>query len=440
MRRTPLRAAVLVAALALSAACGDATPPDQSTAPDAAAFKPVKQKPGSTLTVWADSTRQPAVEAYRKAHPDVKIDLVTYSGQDSDLRTKIQLFDRSGSGWPDVVFSTSLTTASWTSTGAHPYAAPLNKGLLPEATLSGFSKGALDPCTSKGTVHCLRNDVAPTLLWYDKKLMTKWGYQVPTTWEEYRELGEKVAEEHPGYLVGSVDVAPNTYLWPSRCPAEGLTGPKEIHVDLTDPKCTRMTRMLDTLLKSGSLTTESPWDASFAKTKADKVLMMPGPTWYGQYLFAGPLKVPAGRMAAAAPLKWSDDDRTYTGDYGGGVWLVSSHSRNLKGASGLVKWLTTDNSVQVVNPGFPAFTKAAEAWLVNPKNTSYFAGDVAPVFQQASAQIWPGWTDTTEFNVTELYKSTVLSKVTQGATITSLLPDLQQAIEDKASSLGYKVK
>ncbi len=33
-----------------------------------------------TLTVWGDSTRVPAARAYQKAHPGVKLNIVTYDG------------------------------------------------------------------------------------------------------------------------------------------------------------------------------------------------------------------------------------------------------------------------------------------------------------------------------------------------------------------------
>ena len=34
--------------------------------------------------------------------------------------------------------------------------------------------------------------------------MAKFGYQVPTTWQQYQALGEQVAKQHPGYVLGAV--------------------------------------------------------------------------------------------------------------------------------------------------------------------------------------------------------------------------------------------
>ena len=42
-------------------------------------FTTAEQKDGA-LTVWVDATRIDAAKAYQKAHPDVKLDIVTYDG------------------------------------------------------------------------------------------------------------------------------------------------------------------------------------------------------------------------------------------------------------------------------------------------------------------------------------------------------------------------
>ena len=42
------------------------------------------------------------------------------------------------------------------------------------------------------------------MLWVNKKLMDQFGYSVPTTWQDWAALGQKVATEHPGYIVGNI--------------------------------------------------------------------------------------------------------------------------------------------------------------------------------------------------------------------------------------------
>ncbi|MER7640157.1 MULTISPECIES: extracellular solute-binding protein [unclassified Streptomyces] len=448
-RHSLLRAAAVTLSLATAAAlagCASADTTTQSSSSARPAFKPAAQKDGSQITVWADSTRLPSVQAYQKAHPDVKMKIVTYDGGadgSTYLQSKVQLFDRTGSGWPDVVFGTP-TDVTWasqaTKPGAQPFAAPLDDKLVPQSTLDGFAKGSLTPCQFGGHTYCMRNDIAQVVLWYNKSLMDKWGYQVPTTWQEYEALGTKVAKEHPGYLVGSVGDTNSheSYFWSGQCPAFSLTKPDTLRTDLQDPKCTRMATLLDHLISAKAVATQGFFSQGFAKDSGSKVLMAYGPSWYGQYLFKAGFKTPAKQIAAAPPLTWQGESTAATGNVGGGVWMVSSHSANLKASTDLVTWLTTSDANQAAAPTYPAYTQAAKAWLANPANKDYFADDVSGPFEQAANEVWTGWSNT-RFSDSTAWSSVVLPALTAGKSLSETLPAWQREIADEARSQGYKV-
>ena len=88
------------------------------------------------ITVWADATRQPAVEAFVAAHPEIPVNLVLddgSSGASGTFQTKIGLADQAGEGWPDVVFSTQNNDAAWAAketNGVQAFAQVLNEGFL----------------------------------------------------------------------------------------------------------------------------------------------------------------------------------------------------------------------------------------------------------------------------------------------------------------------
>ncbi|WP_328676106.1 ABC transporter substrate-binding protein [Streptomyces sp. NBC_00343] len=446
-RHSLLRAAAVTLSLATAAAlAGCASADTTPSASQQSAFKPVAQKASSQITVWADSTRLPSVQAYQKSHPDVKMKIVTYDGGadgSTYLQSKVQLFDRTGSGWPDVVFGTP-TDVTWaseaTKPGARPFAAPLDEKLVPQSTLDGFAKGSLTPCQFDGHTYCMRNDIAQVVLWYNKSLMDKWGYRVPTTWEDYEALGTKVAKEHPGYLVGSVGDTNSheSYFWSGQCPAFSLTKPDTLRTDLQDPKCTRMATLLDHLISAKAVATQGFFSQGFAKNSGGKVLMAYGPSWYGQYLFKAGFKTPAKQIAAAPPLTWKGESTAATGNVGGGVWMVSSHSANLKASSDLVTWLTTSDANQATAPTYPAYTQAAKAWLANPANKDYFANDVSGAFEQAANEVWTGWSNT-RFSDSTAWSSVVLPALTAGKSLTETLPAWQQEIAGEAKTQGYKV-
>ncbi|MEU5262141.1 ABC transporter substrate-binding protein [Amycolatopsis sp. NPDC021455] len=433
-------AAVLAGALAFALATGCTS--GGATAPAQNGFTPAPQD-GGTLTVWVDSTRMAAAQLYQKQHPEAKLDIVSYDGDANGsnyLQTKVGLFNRTGSGWPDVVFSSQNNEVSWARQAG--FTAPLNKGLVPQSLLDGWAPGANDPCTVEGTVYCLRNDLSQTVLWYDATLLKQWGYRVPATWPEYQALGRRVATEHPGYLVGAAGdtFTPEIYLWASKCGANQVTGPKAVTVDATGPDCTRMARLLDSLVQAGSMSTSSVFSSDFGKNSADKILMMPGPSWYGGALFQGTFKTPKGRIAVAPMPQWPGDPEPSVGNVGGGTWLVSAHSHHLKAATDFLTWVTTSDDYQgKTAPGYPAYQPAAKTWLANQASSGYYAGDIAGPLQAAAGQVWPGW-GYGQFSQEAIWAATVTPGLTAGKTIESLLPAWQSAIENYARSIGYEVK
>ncbi|RSM91533.1 carbohydrate ABC transporter substrate-binding protein [Kibdelosporangium aridum] len=404
-------------------------------------FKPVEQT-GGKLTVWVDSTRLAAAQLYQKQNPSVPMDIVTYDGNANGsnyLQTKVSLFNRTGSGWPDVVFSSQNNETTWAVSAK--FTAPLNKGLIQQSLLEGWAPGSNDPCMVDGTLYCLRNDLSQTVLWYNATLMKQWGYEVPTTWEQYEALGQKVAAEHPGYLVGSAGdtFTPEIYLWAGKCGANQITGPKAVTVNTTSPNCTRMAALLDTLIKNRTLSISSVFSSDFGKNHADKILMMPGPAWYGGSVFRETLKVPAGQIAVAPMPQWSGDTQPSVGNVGGGTWLLSAHSANLKAATDFLTWVTTSDDYQgKLAPGYPAYGPAAKTWLANQSSSGYYANDVGAPLQAAAGQVWPGW-GYGQFSQEAIWAATVTPGLNAGKSIVSMLPEWQNAIVNHARSDGYQV-
>ncbi|WP_208761831.1 ABC transporter substrate-binding protein [Microbispora hainanensis] len=426
------------------AACGG----DSGTSVGSYGFPQVTQDDKAPITVWVDSDRVSAADAFKKANPDVKIDVVTYDGSangSNSFRTKVQLFDRAGSGWPDVVFSTQNNDAAWASqksNGKQAFAAVLNSGLVPKTALDSFTPGSLDPCTVEGKVYCLRNDLAQVVLWYNKELLDKFGYTLPTTWEEYQTLGEKVAKEHPGYIVGAVgdSFASEIYFWSGKCQANGVTGPTTVTVSTGTAECKRVASMLDVLIKNGTTPNLSVFTPEFVKKYTGKVLLMPGPAWYAGAIFNNPqsLNVPAGQLGVAAPLTWQGDTPA-TGNVGGGTWFVSSHSKNLKAAEKFVEFVTTADDYQVnVAPGYPAYAPAAEKWLKKQESSGYYATDLQALLT-AGSQIWNGW-GSGVFSQEAIWAKTITPAIASGKNLVDMLPEWETAIKNQAQVNGYTVK
>jgi multiple sugar transport system substrate-binding protein len=318
----------------------------------------------------------------------------------------------------------------------------LGDGLVPKETLDGFTPGSLDPCTVDGKVYCLRNDLAQVVLWYNKALLAQFGYKVPATWEDYQALGEKVAKEHPGYIVGTVGDAwtPETFFWSAKCQANGITGPRAVTVKTTTTECKRAAAMLDTLIKNGTTPNVSVFTPEFVKKYSGKVLVMPGPAWYAGAIFNNPqsLDVPKGQLGVAAPPAWQGESPV-TGNVGGGTWFLSSHSKNLAAASKFAQFVTTADDYQVnLAPGYPAFAAAGEKWVKKQESSGYYATDLQAIVK-AGTEIWDGW-GSGIFSQEAIWAKTMTPAVADGKSLVDLLPTWETAIKNQAKVDGYTVE
>ena len=66
--------------------------------------------------------------------------------------------------------------------------------IISKSVQKGYPAAVAAPCILGGKLYCLRNDVAPDVLWYNAKLMKEWGYKVPTTYPQYQALGVEIGK------------------------------------------------------------------------------------------------------------------------------------------------------------------------------------------------------------------------------------------------------
>ncbi|MFJ4036941.1 extracellular solute-binding protein [Microbacterium sp. NPDC090007] len=444
-RRIALAGGVaLVSALALSACSPSAGEGGGNTE---YGFTAAEQDPSSAITVWVDSSREPLAQAFIEANPDITVNVETYdggSGGSGSFQQKVALFDQSGEGWPDVVFSTQQNDTSWASkenNGVQAFAAPLNKGLLDQSFLDGFTDGALTPMTVDDTVYGLRNDLAPVVLWYNKALFDQFGYSIPTTWEEYKTLSDKVAAEHPGYILGSLGdsfEAPYVYYWGGEAPIFQVDG-DTFTSDFSAPNSEKVTELLDHMLDNKTLVADSVFGSEFVSKYKDKLLAIPGPAWYSGALFQNPesLNYTAGTIGAAAPLSWSDGEKV-TGNVGGGVWYGSSHSKNLAAVAKFLEFVTSSDKAVELASGLPAYQSAADSWLEEQAASNFYAGDFADAVSTAASSVWQGW-GYPSFSAETAYANIVIPAITSGQSVSSTIEEWQTEIRNEAQVQGYTV-
>ena len=327
--RALLAGAVVVASLAVAASA--ASRPTGGSAS------------GTPITVWTDSIRLPAFKLYQKAHPNVPMKIVTWDGNGNGpatLQTKLNLFNRTGKGWPDVVFSQTPGHLVHR-IEADDFAAPLD-ALLPASTVRGYPKRVMASCRVNGKIYCVQNDVAQNVLWYNATLMEQFGNPsrrrggVQGDRFESRQGAPRLhhrraRQQHDA----DVSLGAGAEYQP-------VAGGKLL-INMKSPLCTRAVNMLDELLAAKAVMPLSEYAPGFTKKYAvpNKILMMVGASWFGEFMFRETFKTPAGQTAAAAPLRWASDPTTWTGMIGGGIYMVSRHAADQKAAADIVNWIVT---------------------------------------------------------------------------------------------------
>lgn len=426
-------AGLAAAALALAACAGSGSPGASESKGDS----------GGKITVWVDPPRVPAAEAFKKAYPDIPIDVVQIDGTvgGQTVRQAFANFDQAGSGWPDAIFFPSNDDIAWATNSTSNYAADLTS-LLPDV-LKGYDPAVISFCKIDGKIRCLRNDAAPDVFWYNKKFFDENGYTVPTTWEEYADLAVKIAAAHPGKISGFLGdaYAINRYLQASGCPTNDRVSESEARINMQDDRCVRAENLLDTMYKGKALSTQGIFDGDAAKAGANLV-MSPGAVWWGNYLFRDTWKIPAGEMTAVAPLTWKGESKPSTGNEGGGLWGVSSHitGKQLENTLTFAKFVATDKRWQVdLSTGLPGYGPVQDPWLAKIATDGYFA-DVATTqaaFKSALGDVQPY--SYMLYDTGSVWTQTVPSTLIGGAGIPAALKAFGTELVNQAKSVGYTV-
>lgn len=399
---------------------------------------------GGQITVWVDPPRVPAVDAFRQAYPDIPVRVNTINGNvgSTELQQKFVLFNQAGKGWPDAIFFPSNDDIAWAANPKINYVRDVGRDL--GDVIAKYPKSLIAQCLIDGQFRCLRNDAAPDVLWYDAELFRQWGYQPPTTWEQYEQLSLKIVAEHPGHLTGFLGdaYAPNRYLWASGCPTSERISEKQVHIDLTDSRCTRIRDLLARLVTAGAVSATGIFSPD-AATLGQRLVMSPGAVWWGTFLFRDTWKVPAKRITATTPLRWTVDGVLTTSSEGGGLWGFSRHitGAQLQNTLTFARFVATDPRWQVdLSVGLPAYAPLQQPWLDKQRRSGYLAQfDTSAAAFVLASTIVRGGHDYTRYNTGAVWTHTITPALTSGQSFTRAWDTFGQRLTSEARSFGYTV-
>jgi ABC-type glycerol-3-phosphate transport system substrate-binding protein len=447
-----MKRALLVMAAVVLAGCGSttatATPPASTPAAgqSAAAATPtglqITQDP---ITVWIDQTRQAAFDAYVAAHPQYKSLLKSVIVDREQFPAKVLLFNNTKSGWPDVVFAEPRLVAR-VADAAHNFPLDL-KGLVPDDQINNYD--GENNCIFNGKVYCLRNDLAQMVTYYNKPLFDQFGYTVPTTFEDMQALSDKVAAEHPGYLLGTVGDGWSllSFFEASGCPIYVQKDPGTLEVNPSDPSCVRAAQLMDHMIANKTVWNTDYFDASFVKqANNNKLLMLIGPVWMALGTFKGTYytdkttpKATDKLLGVAAPLKWASDSAAQTAAMGGSAWTVSSHTKNVGLAVDFVEWVTQNADFWKGTTNYPSYKSLQPEFQAAVQADPIFASDPFPAFQTGAGEISAQGDSWPRFDLIVPLTNWVKNAASSHTTLQASLPKITDAFTPLAQAEGYQV-
>ena len=403
---------------------------------------PSSAQDSTKLLVWGDAVRQPFYEAFDQSRDDLTVEFVSVAG--NEIVTKLQLALTAGDGVPDAIFMPDVNQAAQLSTRRTNYLMELSDK-VDQKVIDGFYPTSLAPCEKGGgSLICLRNDVAHFVLWYNAPLMEKLGLNVPTTWEEYAEVGAAAATNDSGIVSGAVamHIPLMNFLYSNGCDlAVPLDSDSEtLKINATAPQCKEAAQLVDKMLDNGSLARITPFDPEFvALAKADKVLMIPGPTWFGEFVIKRRYEFAPGNTAVGMTPKWASQNQPVAWSWGGGVWGAWKDTKHPEEVVDMLTFVTTDVDTNRGAVTMPAYQPASVEWGVGFDKSGYYTDDNNfKKMVDAAAFGHPGYVSL-RMDTRALFTKAVVNDLAEGASFESLLPQLQDEFVNAAKLARYKV-
>jgi ABC-type glycerol-3-phosphate transport system substrate-binding protein len=426
---------VAFAAVTIIAGLGLTACSSGGSASSGGAADTVKQNAKASITVFVDDTRQKPAQQWAKANPQyhVKIEVPADITQQTTLALKAK------KNVPDVIFLGSPDQISTLVTNAVDYPLVLNNA-VPTKTIDNFAKDTVSRCTIAGNIYCLPNDIAQTVMYYNKTLFTKFGYAVPTTFNQWKTLGDDVAAQHPGYSLGSYSglYGLDGYFGSSGCQVADSPTATTVKINVNTTACTRVASVLGPMAKNGTLTSQDFFAPSYVTTiKSGKLLAAIAPSWMGLYGIE-PNYTQKGDYAVAPMPTWAGAKENYSGAVGGGLWVVSKATPNEKAALAFAEGMSTENSIIGKGSTYPAYKPAAKVWLKSVASDPWYAEDPSAALTAAAGKISPtlGYVryQTQALNA---YGTTILTGAPTD--INAALTAFGAQLKDAAAASGYKV-
>lgn len=359
-----------------------------------------------TLEVWTwVAGLDKAAKLFEQAYPDIKVHVNNVGAGPAEYE-KLQTALKAGSGGPDVVQIEYDFLPSFIVTD----------GLLDIAKYgANDAKSYFVPWTwsqvspDGKTVYGIPQDSGPLALLYNKKIFDQYGLSVPTTWDEFAQQAEKLAQGSGGKVkMANFYTTTGPWMmglvWAIGGKFFKTSGDAWIQT-LNSPESEKVLTYWDGLIKKKFVATIPGFTAEFYNAVGAGQIAASVEAAWGPGVTAASLNDRTSGEWRVAPLpQWSKDQPFRSGNWGGSCDSVTKQSKHPKAATLFSVWLNTAKGPVLSNWNSYGIFPTALAGLASPdlnqpdKNPSKFCGgqNVGEVYSQASNAVdidfaWAPW-------------------------------------------------
>lgn len=323
--RLRLTGAAVVALLLAACSGGSAGTSDASEGP-------------VTLSYWAWVPEiDQAVDLWNSEHPDIQVEVTTPASSD-ELMTKIITAAKAGEG-PDLMQAEYQALPTLVTNGVAADITELTAGVD-----DAFTEATWDQVTFGGVRYAVPQDVAPMLLVYRADLFEQYGLTVPTTWDEFAAVAEKLHAEHPDVWLTTFSATDPG--WFSGLAAQAGSqwwsyDGEAWSVGIDDAASVKVADYWEGLVDSGAVLDDPMYTTEWNTKLTDgSIIAWPSAVWAPGTLESVAAGT-AGQWQVAALPQW-DASSPVTGNWGGSTTAVGAGSDHVEEATEFAVWLNTD--------------------------------------------------------------------------------------------------
>ncbi len=346
-----------------------------------------------------------AIKQFQQAYPNIKVNWNNIGGGPAQYQ-KLQTVLKAGAGAPDVAqiefdflpsFIVTDGLADMSQFGAD----------LAKSYFVPWTWGQVSP--DGKAVYGIPQDTGPLALMYNKRIFDQYGLSVPTTWDEYAQQAEKLAQATGGKVkFGHFYSTSAPWLiglaWASGGRFFGTSGDNWIQT-LNNPEMEKVLTYWNGLVKKGYISTIPGFTADFYTSLGNGEIASSVEAAWGPGVTAASMNNKTSGEWRAAPLpQWNKDQPFRSGNWGGSADVVTKQSKHPKAATLFCIWLNAAKDPVVANWNNYGLFPASIAGLATPelnksdRNPSKFFGgqNLVQVYADASKAVgvdfaWAPW-------------------------------------------------